>query len=153
MNEEFYKIVEQMPDLLNQLSKLPLRPWGNLGELPTKGIYVFYEDGRPVYVGRSRNLERRLKEHGNQSSTHYSSSFAFNMAKNDAVKKGVDINRTRKQLDEDPAFNKLFSEAKTRVSNMGVRVIAIDDAIVQTLFEVYASVALDTREYNYFDTH
>ena len=47
----------------------------------------------------------------------------------------------------------LFTEAKERVSKMSVRVIPIDDPITQTLFEVYASMALDTMEYNYFDTH
>ena len=153
MNGEFKKYVEQLPDLLDQLFKLPLRPLDNIRELPTKGIYVFYEGDKPVYVGRSKNLKRRLKEHGNQGSTHYSSSFAFNIAKKEADKRGIDINRTRKQLAEDLAFNNLFSRAKARVSSMSVRVIPIDDPIVQTLFEVYASVALDTREYNYFDTH
>lgn len=153
MNDDFNRLVKQLPELYDQLLKLPLRPWNNLGSLPTRGIYVFYEDDKPIYVGRSKNINRRLKEHGNQGSTHYSSSFAFNIAKKEAVKRGIDTNRTRNQLEEDQTFSMLFTEAKERVSKMSVRVIPIDDPITQTLFEVYASMALDTMEYNYFDTH
>ena len=38
-------------------------------------------------------------------------------------------------------------------STMPVRVIQIDDPITRTLFEVYASLALETKEFNDFDTH
>jgi len=60
---------------------------------------------------------------------------------------------SRSQLEVVPAFTKLYLEAKARVSKMPVRVIEINDPIVQTLFEVYAVMCLNTREYNDFDTH
>lgn len=50
-------------------------------------------------------------------------------------------------------FKKLFSEAKSRVSRMTVKFIEIDDPIIQTIFELYAALALETLEYNDFDTH
>ena len=153
MNEEFSSLVRQLPELLERLSKSPLRPWDNLGSLPLKGVYVFHEGGKPIYVGRTDNMKRRLQQHGRPSSTHNSAPFAFNIAKSEAAGKGISTNMTRSELENDPRFDALFRRAKQRVSKMNVRVIDIDDPIMQSLFEVYASIALETREYNYFDTH
>jgi predicted GIY-YIG superfamily endonuclease len=153
MNKEFTSKVKQLPGLLERLSKAPLKPWSDLGILPPKGVYVFYENGKPLYVGRSDNMRKRLNQHGWPSSNQNKAPFAFNMAKKEAIKKGIDINRKREELERDKTFAALFLEAKARVSMMSVRAIEIDDPIVQTLFEVYASIALRTEEYNYFGTH
>ena len=153
MSKEWNDLVKQMPTLLKQLMSQPLRSWNNRGLLPQKGVYVFYEDGKPVYVGRTNTMSRRLNEHGNPSSRHNSATFAFNIAKRKAKKQGMNTQLKRSQLEVDPAFSKLFLEAKTRVSKMPVRVIEISEPITQTLFEVYAVMCLDTREYNDFDTH
>ena len=45
-----------------------------------------------------------------------------------------------------------FKELKRRVRNMEVRAVEIKDSETQTVFEVYASLALKTQ-YNKFDTH
>jgi len=153
MNNEFTELVDQLPSLLEQLLNSPLKPWGNLGSLPQKGIYVFFERGHPVYVGRTSRMGDRIKEHGRPSSTHNTAPFAFNLAKKAAKRKEIDLSKQRGELGKDPTFAKLFSEAKERVSRMSVRVIEIDDPIIQTLFEVYASIALKTTKYNDFDTH
>jgi hypothetical protein len=118
-----------------------------------KGIYVFYEDECPIYVGRTDGMKRRLQEHGRPSSTHNSATFAFNIAEIEAVGKGIDVSRTRIELEKDPTFAPLFRKAKERVSGMGVRVVEVDDPIIQTLLEVYATIVLNTKEYNRFDTH
>ena len=152
MNNEFKELVDQLPSLLEQLLNSPLKPWGNLGSLPQKGIYVFFERGHPVYVGRTNRMRERIKEHGRRSSIN-SVTFAFKLAKEAAKRKEIDLSKQRVELAEDPNFAKLFSEAKERVSRMSVRVIEIDDPIIQTLFEVYASIALKTTKYNDFDTH
>jgi len=152
MNNEFKELVDQLPSLLEQLLNSPLKPWGNLGSLPQKGIYVFFERGHPVYVGRTNRMGERIKEHGRRSSIN-SATFAFKLAKEAAKRKEIDLSKQRVELAEDPNFAKLFSEAKERVSRMSVRVIEIDAPIIQTLFEVYASIALKTTKYNDFDTH
>jgi hypothetical protein len=51
-----------------------------------------------------------------------------------------------------PEFSELFRDAKERVGRMTVRVIEITDPIEQTLFEVYAALALATP-YNDFENH
>lgn len=153
MNQEWVQLMEQMPILLGDLTSQPLRPPENQGILPTKGIYVFYEDSKPIYTGRTRNMRRRLSEHCAPSSRHTSATFAFTIAKREATKVGININMKRGQLEADPAFGEFFRKAKERVSRMPVRVIEINDPVIQTLFEVYASLTLGTREFNDFDTH
>ena len=152
MNDEFKEFVDQLPGLLEQLVNSPLKPWGNLGSLPRKGIYVFYENKNPLYVGRTNRMGNRIREHGRRSSTHNSAPFAFNLAKKAAEEKGIDVNKTRVELEKDSTFANLFSEARERVSRMSVQVIEIGNPIIQTLFEVYASIALKTK-YNDFETH
>lgn len=153
MNDEFKALINKLPRLFERLADAPLKPWTNLGTLPQNGIYVFYENGYPIYVGRTNRMKARIKEHGRLSSTHNSAPFAFNLAKKVARNKGIDVNKPRGQLEKDPTFSALFIEAKTRVSKMSVKVIEIDDPIIQTLFEVYAVITLKTIEYNDFDTH
>ncbi len=121
-----------------------------VAKLPPAGIYVLYEHEIPQYVGRTGRLKARLKEHGHKNSNHFSASFAFILAKKQALAKGIDCNRSREALAADPDFK--FKEAKEAVSLMQVRFIEIGDSIAQTLFEVYASLELKTP-HNTFDPH
>jgi len=153
MSNEWNGLIKRMPILLKQLTSQPLRPWNDRGILPQKGVYVFYEGEKPMYVGRTNSMSRRLQRHGNPSSGHNSATFAFNIAKRQAIKRRMNVRMSRSRLEVAPAFTELYLKAKKRVARMPVRVIEINDAIVQTLFEVYAAMSLDTREYNDFDTH
>lgn len=152
MNSDFKRIIDQLPILLKKLVKSQPKTRVSLGNLPPKGIYVFYERGNPIYVGRTNRMNDRIKEHGRQKAHHNTAPFAFNLARKDATEKGIDLNRTRDILERDPVFAELFFKAKKRVSQMEVRVIGIESPIDQTLFEVYASMDLKT-EFNDFDTH
>ena len=152
MNDKFDEMIDQLPLLLKQLVDSPSKNRDTLGALPKKGIYVFYEDECPIYVGRSNRIKERLLEHSRPSSTHTSATFAFNLAKEAAIKKEIDVNnKARVHLETDSDFSSLFSEAKERVSRMSIKVIKIDDPIIQTIFEVYVSVKFNT--FNDFDTH
>ena len=152
MNDKFDEMIDQLPLLLNQLVISPSKNRDTLGALPKKGIYVFYENECPIYVGRSNRIRERLLEHSRPSSTHTSATFAFNLAKEDAIKKEIDVNnKARVHLETDSDFSSLFSEAKKRVSRMSIKVINIDDPIIQTIFEVYVSVKFNT--FNEFDNH
>ena len=152
MNDKFDEMIDQLPLLLNQLVNSPSKNRDTLGVLPQKGIYVFYENECPIYVGRSNRIKERLLEHSRPSSTHTSATFAFNLAKKAAIEKEIDVNnKARVHLENDSVFSSLYFEAKERVSRMSIKVIKIDDPIIQTIFEVYVSVKLDTL--NDFDTH
>jgi len=153
VNKKWEQLMQQMPVLLEELRSQPLRPPEKQGILPKMGIYVFYEDGKPIYTGRTRNMRRRLGEHCQPSSGHTSATFAFTIAKREAEKLGINTKVTRKHLVSNPDFVTLYLKAKQRVSKMPVRVIEINDPITQTIFEVYAVMCLNTKEYNDFDTH
>ena len=149
--------VGRMPTLLQCLRDSNLRDRTFRG-FPQRGIYVFYENGCPIYVGRTNRMNDRILEHGRRSSPHNSASFAFLLAVEQAEAQGIDCaNRSRSELENYPAFAPLFDAAKKRVRQMGIRFVAIDDAIEQTLFEVYAAPALGTTRqqggYNDFENH
>lgn len=121
-----------------------------------KGIYVFYEDSQPIYVGRTNRLKIRLKEHGDLKGSHFSASFAFLLAKHKAKEKNFSLKnpngktKTRAELENDTEFN--FLNQKERVAKMQFRVIEITDANFQAIFEIYASMKLETL-HNKFDNH
>ena len=166
----------KMPDLLKKLKSSDLLHRDGRGQIrdeqgrlpdhfPGRGIYVFYENCKPLYVGRSGKkggnpdrMRERIYEHCQKSSTHNSASFAFLLAVEKAKKQGIDCNSlTRDALQNEPRFKKIYDKEKKRVRAMGVRVVEVDDSIEQTIFEVYAALRLGTTVqqggYNDFDNH
>ena len=150
-------IVDRMPVLLHTLRSTDLRSRDDLQGVPERGVYVFYEDEGPVYVGRSDRMRERIQEHGRPSSTRNSANFAFLLAIKDAGEHGIDCNSPREYLEQDSAFVPFFSEAKARVGQMKVRVVELDNAVEQTILEVYAALSLRTTKqdggYNDFENH
>lgn len=109
-------VVARMPDLLTELKGDRLRNRDGLGKLPDRGVYVFYEKGKPLYVGRTNGMRQRIQVHGRPSSTHNSASFAYLLAVERASRQGVDCrSQPRKELERDSEFSRWFSEAKERV--------------------------------------
>ena len=119
-------------------------------QLPQAGIYVLYEHGIAQYVGRTGRLKARLKEHGHKNSTHFGASFAFILAKKQALLNGINCNSSREALVAAPGFK--FEEAKETVRLMQFKFVEIVDPIAQTLFEVYAALELKTP-HNSFANH
>lgn len=62
MVKKFDEIIGQFPHLMDMLNDSDFVDRNQLKN--EKGIYVFYENDAPQYVGRTRNLKRRLNEHG-----------------------------------------------------------------------------------------
>ena len=142
MLPRFADVTTRMPRNFQELQQSPeigmetraerraIRP-----NVPEKGVYVLHEDGRPLYVGRSDTLADRLLVHGQPSGGSETASFAFNLAKEKFPKSD---SMTRRTLQADSEFKRLFDDAKTTVRKMKVRTVRIDDPIEQTIFEVYA---------------
>jgi len=156
LNKGFQKLVDKMPGLLRRMEAQPLRTRDNLAGIPEQGVYVFYENNKAIYVGRSNRMKARIQEHSRPSSTHNSATFAFNLAfnlfKEEGTRRGIPDNLTRKELEIIPKFKEIFLKEKNRVAEMKIRVVEMDNQIEQTLFEVYAAMALNTP-YNDFKTH
>lgn len=119
----------------------------------TPGIYLFGDDDGPVYVGQTRNLRTRLRQHTSPQSKQNQASFAFNLAKRDANLADVPVTATRVALQIEERFAAHFAAAKAQVAEMRVQWIELEDPIERTLFEMYAALALVTTEFNSFETH
>jgi hypothetical protein len=150
--DEFNIFSRQMPDLLTSLELGPALNRNSLKGIPESGIYVFYDGGVPIYVGRSDRMRKRLMNHGMPSSDHNKATFAFILAVENAQRRGIDTSLPRATLQHVPEFRVLYTLAKERVSKMEIRVIEVHDPIGQTVFEVYAALALATP-YNKFENH
>ena len=153
----FEEIIASMEPLLDQLQSSPPYRAPNYQGLPEKGVYVFCELGVPMYVGRvgptsKQKMRRRIRQHTIPSARHNQAVFAFRLLQERlGIATGHGSKLKRGQLAE--KYAQEFKEMKERVRNMEVRAVEIADSVTQTVFEVYAALALKTTRYNNFDTH
>ncbi len=113
----------------------------------------FFEDNKPIYVGRSNGLKKRLKQHSQRSSVHNSATLAFKIAKqNTSTLQIKERKQTNEQLMKNSDFVEEFEAAKDRIARTKIRFIEIEDQIEQAMFEIYASLAFGTK-LNDFSTH
>ena len=151
-------VIKKMPRYLKQLEKCPLIKVDTspeaLGEkLPANaGVYVFYENCKPKYAGRSDDLKTRIGNHKLPGSRPTEAACAVNIVKKHFEEKYPDSKgSSTRELQEYSEFGELFDAAKKRVREMDVRVVEIKDPNEQVIFEVYAHIALNTP-YNIFET-
>lgn len=111
------------------------------------GCYVLIREGRAFYVGISRTVVQRLRQHLT-GKTHYDASLAYQMA---TEKTGHEMSRADAM--QDTAFRVAFDEAKALLRNCSVAFIEIDNPLELYLFEAYCAMELDTCEWNTFRTH
>lgn len=153
----FQDVIDLMPQYMKALTTCePIRMYtpeerrALRNNLPgDAGIYVLYEQTRPMYVGRSDNLKQRLLDHGLSSGGSETATFAFNLARENLPETNQ---LTRRELIQDSWFRSSFEASADRVKQMTVRAVVIEDAIEQTIFEVYVAMTLGTP-YNSFENH
>jgi hypothetical protein len=140
MSKRFDAAVADLPRLHTQLVESPLRPVAHsVSDLNFAGIYVLYESGKPVYVGISKNLTKRLRNHLERSSNK--AAFAFPRAK-DALKiakASYTARGSRKDLMRDLDFLDAFDRARGEIRNMSVRALREDDSFKLFLLEAYVT--------------
>jgi hypothetical protein len=155
MNSHFGSIVESLEGKFRLLMQMtPVRYGAFREDLPLAGIYLFSEGDRHLYVGRSRNIRRRLGQHCTPGGSYLRGPFAFHLAR-EATGRAKATYKTigsRPDLMRDAEFSAAFRKAKARIREMDIRFVAEPDPLSQTLVEIYAAVALQTP-YNDFDTH
>lgn len=111
-----------------------------------QGCYVFTEGKANKYVGISKTIIHRIRQHlKGVNYTH--SSLAYKLAK-----EKLNLGLTSKENMRNPEFLNEFKLAQKRISTWGLSVVEILDPIELYLFEVYASLELKTT-YNSFETH
>lgn len=121
---------------------------------PSECIYLFSEGLQHLYVGRTRHLRQRLRQHSIPAAQHNQAVFAFRLAREMTGRLTATYSKegSRVALSSDAEFSSAFLEAKRRVREMQVRYIEERDPLRQALLEIYVAVVLKTP-YNDFDTH
>jgi predicted GIY-YIG superfamily endonuclease len=109
------------------------------------GCYVLLREGTPFYVGISRGVIKRLRQHTSAQRMH--ATLAHRMAK--------DKIRHQEPTPENPdaALQATFNEAQTLLRESTVAFIQIENPLELYLFEAYCAMKLDTSEWNTFRTH
>jgi hypothetical protein len=111
------------------------------------GCYVMLRRTVPFYVGISRGVIGRLRQHGT-GRTHFDASLAYRMA---CEKVPHDL--TRKAAMEKSEFRRAFDEAKHLLAGANVAFVEITNPLELYLFEAFCAMELDTHEWNTFRTH
>ena len=151
MDERFRQHVEALHGKFEELvAKQPLTLATLTRDAEKSGIYLFSEDGKNLYIGRSRKIRSRLRMHVG----HYAgASFAVKLARLDTGRKtSYTTKDSTKELMNDPKFLAAFEKARERIRQMEVRYVEESDCNRQALLEIYATLALGTP-YNDFETH
>ena len=144
LHASFEKLVSMEPHTVLALPQI----------VPLECIYLFTENSRPLYVGRTRKLRQRLRNHCGSASGHNQAVFAFKLAREATgrMKAGYSKHDSREVLIANADFSSAFVAAKARIRRMELRFVEEKDPLSQALLEIYASYVLRTP-YNDFETH
>jgi hypothetical protein len=112
-----------------------------------EGCYVLIEGDRPIYVGISRGVFQRLRQHV-RGTTHFDASLAYRIAASHRPH-----NMTRSNAMADGDFQTHFENAQKYLRGLNVAFIEIENPLELCLFEAYCAMALDTSKWNTFETH
>jgi len=114
---------------------------------PRSGCYVFLARQRPIYVGISRSVLSRIRQHV-LGKTHSDASLAYLMAKRKLTGRG-----TREAAMQADDFQQVFRDAQSDLKTLSCSFISIPNALELYLFEAFAAMELNTAEWNTFVTH
>ncbi len=149
MNVAFQEAVERMNPIMEILLNSEELTWEGRRGAPQQGVYVLYEDGNPIYVGRSNRMRNRIREHGADSSDRHSATFALKLLR-------LELNEPEGNTEDFVnAHEEEYRQQRERVRAMTFRAVEITDQLEQTLFEIYAILIFGTHHigHNDFDTH
>ena len=155
MNQKFRKLVEDLePTFKALVQKRSVTSASLPSDLPRRGIYLFSEAEKHLYVGRTDNLRRRIQDHCRESSNHNKATFAFRMARRETgrIQASYNTSGSRRELETDPVFGPAFGRAKARIRSMDLRFVEETDPTRQALLEIYAATVLETP-FNDFKNH
>src|ERR1700720_282316 len=150
----FEQQCRELPVLLRRLLDCPPSLPGQLPrDLPSRGVYLFSEETRHLYVGRARDLRQRVQRHCRNSSGPGVASFAMLLARESTARRATyRRGESRSALLAEASFADAFRGAKERIRSMSVRFVGVNDANTEALLEIYAAQELPTP-YNDFETH
>lgn len=144
MHEKFQAFTESLhPKYEALMSQTPVTDGILPPEMMGSGVYLFSENAKSLYVGRTRNVRNRYGQHTRRSSGHNRAPFAFKLARHATgfLKSDYKPGETsRVELLQNEEFALAFSEALERIRRMEFRFVEESDPTRQFLLEVYVSV-------------
>ena len=155
MHETFRQYVESLHPSVDRLLACTSFKFDELPKsMPKAGVYLFTENDRHLYVGRTNGLRKRIQEHSRPGSTHNRAQFAFLLARIacGVTKASYKPEGSRKELCKIPEFMAAVTAAKARLRSMDIRIVEEAHPLTQALLEMYVTVVLETR-HNDFDNH
>jgi hypothetical protein len=161
--EAWNELQAWLPDMLQLLIESGIYDRSRRPPADQRGVYLFTEAGRHLYVGRtgittrtrragttpSTSFRARFDQHTQDGRPPWSAPFAMRLAREQARDVGIELvpNWWRARADH-PDLLELFTTAKRRIADgMEMRVVAFaDDAlgIRSTVAEIYAHAMLGT---------
>jgi predicted GIY-YIG superfamily endonuclease len=155
VHEAFRQYVESLHGSFERLISMEPTSIENLRlPIPSACIYLFSENGRHLYTGRTRHLRNRLRQHSIPAAQHNQAVFAFRLAREITgnLVASYTPDGSRAALLVLPEFAAAFVAAKQRIRKMNLRYVEEADPLRQALLEIYVSIVLKTP-YNDFNTH
>lgn len=111
------------------------------------GCYLLLDETGPIYVGISRKVLSRLRQHL-RGKTHFDASLVYAIAQRRCPTSGH-----RNHVMQQEAFQSAFSEAQLYLRSLRVAFVDIENALELYVFEAYAAMHFGTHEWNTFRTH
>ena len=111
------------------------------------GSYVLVDGAAPVYVGISRSVLARLRQHFT-GRTHYDASLAYAVAQRRLPTPGK-----RSEAMAQAPFQQAFATAQSYLRTLSVSFVEIDNPLELYVFEAFAAMDLGTDQWNTFRTH
>jgi hypothetical protein len=111
------------------------------------GCYVLLDGTVPIYVGISRSVLGRLRQHF-RGKSHFNASLAYMMARSKCPIPGGRANAMANKR-----FKTAFNQAQARLRQCNVAFVEIENPLELYVFEAFAAMALGTYEWNTFRTH
>ncbi len=152
MNAKFKAVVDGLDTKFRSLMAMtPVQAEDVPTGTPTGGVYLFTENGRAMYVGRTRrNLRDRIREHFGPADD---CPFAWRLAREATGRmRTYKKEGSRTALLQNRRFVRAYEAAKVRIAAMHVQYVEETDPLRQALLEIYVTVATGAK-HNDFDTH
>lgn len=112
-----------------------------------KGCYVLIYRTRPIYVGISQTVLRRLRQHV-RGTSHFDATLAYKIA---AARQPHNMKRAEAMTNKN--FQVEFVKARQYIRKLNVAFTEIPNPLELYLFEAFCAMKLNTSKWNTFETH
>lgn len=144
MSEDFDALLSEAKELHNALMRMEPVTRDSLPKCNFGGVYLLSEDSNHLYVGRAKNIRKRILQHTRPSVKD--APLAFRLARDLTGRKASYRTKDgRKELLENSEFAGAYRAQKERVARMSIRYVKAEKEYVQALLEIYTANATGAR--------